>query len=350
MSAKSSQPIPLTIIAGFLGAGKTTLLNHILHATHGLRIAVLVNDFGAINIDAQLIVGVQGETVSLSNGCICCTIRDDLLKETLRLIEQPNPPDYIIVETSGVSDPLSVVQTFNLPQLRSTIQIDSIITIVDAEQLTTLKRKHALLALDQLTVADIIVINKVDRVTQVQLVKLKKDWLYHQARTIETTYGRVSLELVLGISAYAPARLLDKTPVDVHIHDANQPQQLALEHAHMDHLIFDSWTWTTPQALSFKALEKTVKALPSTIFRAKGIIHLADSPDKRGILQMVGTRISLALGEAWKDQIPYTQLIVIGTSGGVDADALQRQFDGCIVGKGQRVRRLVNTVTEWLRG
>ena len=108
-----TEPIPVTIISGFLGAGKTSLLNHILNADHGLRVAVLVNDFGEINIDAALVSGVSGEsTINLSNGCICCSIRDDLLEAAVQLIQRPNPPEYIVVETSGVSDPMAVSLTF----------------------------------------------------------------------------------------------------------------------------------------------------------------------------------------------------------------------------------------------
>jgi len=118
-------PVPVTILSGFLGAGKTTMVNHILHGDHGLKIAVLVNDFGAINIDAQLVVGVEGDAVNLSNGCICCTIRGDLLKETLKLLRREDPPEYLIVETSGVSDPVAVANTFLAPEVKSLARLDS---------------------------------------------------------------------------------------------------------------------------------------------------------------------------------------------------------------------------------
>lgn len=156
----------MTIITGFLGSGKTTLLNRILHADHGLRVAVLVNDFGAINIDTQLVVGVEEDTISLANGCICCTIRGDLLKATFDLLQRPEPPEYILVETSGVSDPLEVALTFRAIQR---VQIDSILTVMDAEQILSLDQRYAALAIYQVGMADIVILNKVDLVDGAQL-------------------------------------------------------------------------------------------------------------------------------------------------------------------------------------
>ena len=132
--SRQQTKIPVTLIAGFLGAGKTTLLNYILSENHGLRAAVLVNDFGAINIDAKLVIGVEGDAVSLANGCICCSIRDDLVGACLRLLERPDLPDHILVEMSGVSDPVPVLNTFTETRLADAFAINSILTVVDADQ------------------------------------------------------------------------------------------------------------------------------------------------------------------------------------------------------------------------
>jgi hypothetical protein len=132
-SPRQPPPLPLTIIGGFLGSGKTSLVNHILANAADRRIAVLVNDFGEINIDAKLIVSVKGETVSLANGCICCTIRDDLLTEVIRLLELDSPPDHIVVETSGVSRPIAVAETFLGPAAQNLVDVRNLITMLDAD-------------------------------------------------------------------------------------------------------------------------------------------------------------------------------------------------------------------------
>jgi G3E family GTPase len=128
-------PVPLTIIGGFLGSGKTSLLNHIINNTRGKRFAVLVNDFGEINIDAKLVVSVEdeGETISLANGCVCCVIRDDLLKEVIRLFERDPLPEHIVLETSGVAKPVSVAETFLNPSVHHLVETQNMITLLDAD-------------------------------------------------------------------------------------------------------------------------------------------------------------------------------------------------------------------------
>lgn len=347
-------PIPVTILAGFLGAGKTSLLNHILHADHGLRVAVLVNDFGSINIDSQLIVDVQGDTINLANGCICCTIRSDLLDAVLRLVESEDPPEYVVIETSGVSDPLEVALTFNNPALQHAIQVDSILTLIDSEQIRHLDREYEVLAITQIGVADIVIANKADLVTPEQMDELKT-WIRQvvpTARILETTHGSVPLEFVLGVGAYSTERLLQRETADVHVH-AEDGEHDHHDHHHHDHsLIFSTWSWTTDEPLSLREVRRVMEKLPSQIYRAKGFLYLEDAPEKRAVLQVVGRRVNLTLNEDWGERQPGTQIVVIGAQGGIDADSLAKTFESCLAANAPRseLERITGQVVNWLRG
>ncbi|MBZ0288586.1 MAG: GTP-binding protein, partial [Anaerolineae bacterium] len=356
MSRPSPFPVPVTILTGFLGAGKTTLLNNILHGDHGLRIAVLVNDFGAINIDSELIVGVEGETVNLSNGCICCTIRDDLMMETVRLLKRPEPPQYIIVETSGVSDPAAVAMTFLMPEIQPYIAVDSILTIVDSEQLFSLDDDYAQVAMTQIDVADIVVLNKVDRVSPDKLAEVRAQItnMIPDIRILDTTYGRIPLELVLGVGQYAPEKLAEREASDIHVHEAGEhPDHEHGEHnhEHSDHsLVFNTWSWTSAEPLNLNAVRAMVDQLPPTIFRCKGILNLTDFPDRRAVLQVVGRRASLQLGDPWGDATPTSQIVVIASHGGLDAHALKENFDACEAARAaeKRAAQVIDSM-EWER-
>jgi G3E family GTPase len=349
------QPVPVTLITGFLGSGKTMLLNRILHADHGLRAAVLVNDFGAVNIDSQLIVGVEGETVSLSNGCICCTIRGDLLKAVLELLRRAEPPEYILVETSGVSDPLEVALTFRAIQR---VQIDSILTVIDAEQILSIDRRYAVLAMNQVGMADIVIVNKVDLVNAEQLQSVR-DYIRRivpQARIIETTQADVPLELLLNVGQFEIERLASRQPQDIHVHEDDhhhEHEDTEHPHHHTDHtLIFSTWSWRSSQPVSFRALQRMVNRLPETIYRAKGIFFLADVPDHQAVLQVVGRRATLTMERAWGDDAPHSQLVVIGAAGEIDAEDLNRRLEACLAINAPKseLEPLTTRVLEWLRG
>ncbi|MFC5694657.1 CobW family GTP-binding protein [Pseudomonas sp. GCM10022186] len=318
------EPIPVTLVSGFLGAGKTTLLNRILTSDHGLRMAVMVNDFGAINIDSQLIVSQTRTTVSLANGCICCTVESDLIEQLGRLLDdRQNRPEYIVIEASGVSNPGKIANTLRYPQFREALAIDSILTVVDAEQFESLEGEMARLAMEQLDVADIIVLNKVDRVSREQLEALKVRWLYPKARLLESEYGEVPLELVLGVGRFKAGWSFRPAGATPHPLMTTVP---APDHS----AIFETWSFSSDRPLSLKALRQALANLPADIYRAKGVCQIAEAPGKRCILHLVGSRSEINPEENWEDRAPHTQLIVIGKHGAIDAVALQAAFEACV--------------------
>ncbi len=328
-----NNPVPLTIISGFLGAGKTTLLNYVLHAEHNLKVAVLVNDFGEINIDSELIVGIEDEvdnTISFANGCICCSLREDMLLSIIELLERPEPPEYIIIEASGVSDPAAIALGFLMPDVRELIRVENIITVVDAEQVMSLTRgENAGLGIAQISIADVLVLNKADLVDGKKLSAVR-GWLREVmpgARIIEARFGRVPLELVFGLGSYDPDRILGREPINVHVHTGESGH----DHENSGRKkVFGTWSFETDRMLSYELVRKAVKSLPPTIFRAKGILYLDSFPEKRGVLHVVGRRCALSWDRPWKREAPYSKLVLIGTPDGVDPEALKKHFEGCL--------------------
>lgn len=352
MNRPEPRPLPITIITGFLGAGKTTLLNRILNGRHGLRVAVLVNDFGSVNIDSELVIGVEGETISLSNGCICCTIRDDLLDAVFRVILADNAPDYIVIETSGVSDPFAVAQTFLTPELRPYVRVDGILTVVDAEQICDLRDDQEALAMDQISAADILLLNKVDLVTAEQLAEVTS-WLRavsENARIYPTTNAEVPLELVLSVGEFDPDRLAERVVRDVHVHEAAGEATADHDHDHDHSQVFSTWSYAVSEPLSFAALRDVVQNLPSTIYRAKGFLNLQEYPNNQCVLHVVGRRAALQIGAAWGDRSRTSRLVFIASHGGIDPAALERTLDACRAARAAaKSQTTLANVLAWIR-
>lgn len=348
----SKKGLPVTIITGFLGSGKTTLLNHILSNQEGLKTAVLVNEFGEIGIDNELIITTGEDMVELSNGCICCTINNDLVEAVYKVLERGEKVDYLVVETTGLADPLPVALTFLGTELRDLTRLDSIITVVDAANYS-LDLFNSQAAYSQIAYGDVIVLNKTDLVEEADLDALEvriRD-IKDGARILRTTRSQVPLPLILSVGLFETDKYFDTHSDgehehhdhhDHHDHDhAHDHSNCDHEHGncthdhdhdhhhHSNHLENDGFTslsFQSDQPLSIKKFQYFLdNQLPSTIFRAKGILWFDESP-KRHIFHLCGKRFSIDDDE-WKGQ-PKTQLVLIGQN--LDRDTLLNQLQKCV--------------------
>jgi G3E family GTPase len=321
--------IPITILTGFLGAGKTTLLNRILSDDHGLQIAVLVNDFGDINIDAELVVGVEDNTISLANGCICCQIREDLLETVEELINRPEKVEYILLEASGVADPAGIVATFKSFKYRDLIRLDSVTCVIDADQILEHQEYDHLnqLKLRQIALADMVILNKVG-LAGAEKVGQVHHWIdrhFNNIRIVETNYCDVPYEILMGVGRYDPAQLF-LNQVEHNHANGHGPSE---DHDHGQE--FSTWSYSTDRPMSLEALRQMARKLPGGIYRCKGVVFSTEAPERRAVLQVVGRRSDVSLHDKWGDARPRTQIVAIGAPGAIDPDKLSDGFNRCLI-------------------
>lgn len=320
MSASMSA-IPVTVLTGYLGAGKTTLLNRILSEPHGKRYAVIVNEFGEIGIDNELVVGAQEEVFEMNNGCICCTVRGDLIRILGGLLKRKGGFDGILIETTGLADPAPVAQTFFVdPDLSERTRLDGIVTVVDARHVAQrLADSHE--AEEQIAFADVVLLNKTDLVDGGALEALERRIrsMNPLARILRTDHCAVDLDQVLGLGAFDLTRILAIEPEFLnesdHEHDQSVTSVSLQESRPLDPRWFDAW---------FRHLTQTQG---NDLLRYKGILSVTGS-DRRTVVQGVHMLADMENLTPWPvDQERSSRLVVIGRN--LDADALRAGFAAC---------------------
>ncbi|MEO1635938.1 MAG: GTP-binding protein [Cyanobacteria bacterium J06631_9] len=370
----SKHGLPVTIITGFLGSGKTTLLNHILTNQEGLKTAVLVNEFGEVGIDNDLLIttGDDDNMVELSNGCICCTINNDLLEAVYKVLERADKIDYLVVETTGLADPLPVALTFLGTELRDLTRLDSIVTVVDGENYS-LDLFNSQAAYNQIAYGDIILLNKMDLIDEADadILEVKLRDIKEDARILRTDHSDVPLPLILSVGLFESDKYFGNQEKaagdhkhdhaehkheghdhsahshDEHSHDKHEHSHDEHDHSNCDHdhgqcdhdhdhdhsshshLDIDGFTsvsFDRDQPLAIRKFQHFLdNQLPASIFRAKGILWFDESP-KRHIFHLSGKRFSLE-DEEWAGRPQKNQLVLIGQN--LDEETLRKQIESC---------------------
>jgi len=325
----SNTNIPITIISGFLGSGKTTLLNHILTNQKGIKTAVLVNEFGEIGIDNELIIKTEEEMIELTNGCICCSINGELVEAIEKLINANKKLDYIIIETTGLADPLPVAMTLLGSGLRDQTRLDSIITLIDAENFNEVALESSI-GRSQVIYGDILLLNKCDLVSnkniEETISKLKE--IKNDVRILKSIKGNIPLNLLLSVGLFETDLINQKESVHNHSHSHEHEHEHVHVHSEEDNKIEDflSISFQSNEPFSLRKFQYFLdNQLKSNVFRAKGILWFSES-ERRHVFHLAGKRISIEDSE-WGEE-RNNQLVFIGKE--LDKEKILSQLNACI--------------------
>ncbi len=348
----SKKLLPVTIISGFLGSGKTTLLNHILKNQVGLKTAVLVNEFGEIGIDNDLIIEGSEDMIELNNGCICCSINGELLNTVSKVLERSEKIDYMIVETTGLADPLPVAMTFAAGDLREKVRLDSIITVIDGENFD-FEIDNTSVAYSQILYGDILLLNKCDLVNEEQLKKVEKfiNKIKKEPRILRSTNSEVGLQTIMSVGLFETDTFkFDKDKEDVednsnhhsshshdhsshsHDHSSHSHDHSSHSHDHSSHSHdlnniegFTSVSYETFEPFSLRKFQYFLdNQISQNVFRAKGILWFMES-DRKHIFHLSGKRFSLDDEEWTKEK--SNKIVLIGKN--LDHQTIKNQLSSC---------------------
>jgi G3E family GTPase len=322
MVNSSAEAVPVTVLTGYLGAGKTTLLNRILTHEHGKKVAVIVNEFGEVGIDNQLVIDADEEIFEMNNGCICCTVRGDLIRIIGNLMRRRDKFDHLVIETTGLADPAPVIQTFFVDEdVNAQMQLDAVVTVVDTKHIWD--HWDSSEAQEQIAFADVILLNKTDLVEPAQLQELEQRirGMNAIAKIHHTQNCSVEMDSVLGVGAFDLQRALEIDPEflneDAHEHDETVTSIALVESGAIDSEKLQAW------------ISRLLQTQGPDIFRMKGILNLAGS-DQRFVFQGVHMIFDGRPDRPWKsDETRKNELVFIGRN--LNETHLKKDFRACLV-------------------